>query len=77
VEIIPNLDETTRAMMFERGEIDFHSYIADPDFVRYRKDAKFKRCLQTLEGINPVFISLNCQLPPFTNILVRQVRTAA
>jgi oligopeptide transport system substrate-binding protein len=77
VDILPNVDETTRAMMFERGEVDFHSYIADPDMVRYRKDEKLTPCLQRLEGVNPVFISLNCLMPPFTNILVRQAMNHA
>ena len=77
VEILPNVEETTRAMMFERSEIDFHCYIADPDFVRFRKDVRLNSLLQQLEGANPVFISLNCQMAPFTNILVRHAMNHA
>ena len=71
VDVILTVDMTTQGMMFERGELDFQHYITDPDFARFKRDSKLQPLLQRVIGTSPTFIFLNCELPPFTNRLVR------
>ena len=77
IQFVMNVDGATLAMMFQRGEIDFQNSFDGPDFLQYRKDPKFQPLLQTVKGCNPAFVFLNCELPPFTNRLVRQAMNYA
>jgi ABC-type transport system substrate-binding protein len=72
VVVMLNVDMTTQAMMIDRREIDFMFFLADPDVHRWRKDARMRQHLVTFKGSSPSYITLNCELPPFTNRLVRQ-----
>ena len=71
VDVLVNVDLTTQTMMFERGELDFQHYIPDPDFVRLKKSPQVQGLLQKVAGTSPTFVFMNCELPPFTNRLVR------
>jgi peptide/nickel transport system substrate-binding protein len=72
VEVLLNVDCTTQAMMIDRGEIDLQMLITDPDFLRFKKDPARQPLLECISGTSPLCVSLNCELPPFTNRLVRQ-----
>jgi len=72
VEVLLNVDRFTQGILFERGEIDFLCFMTDPDALRFKRDPKLRRLLRIAEATSPTFIALNCELPPFTNRLVRQ-----
>ncbi len=72
VEVLVNVDLTTQAMMMERGEIDLQILIPDPDLLRFRKDPARQRLVECNRGGGPIYVCLNCELPPFDNRLVRQ-----
>jgi len=72
-----NVDGSTLPMLFQRGEIDFQNNFIGPDFLRYRQDPGFQRLLQIVEGTSPTYVFLNCELPPFTNRLVRHAMNYA
>lgn len=57
--------------MIERGELDFQPGIADADFLRLKRSPRFQPTLRVVDGSTPVFVFFNCELPPFTNRLVR------
>jgi len=71
VDVLVNVDRTTQAMMFERGELDFQHYIPDPDFHRIRRDPGMRETLHAVRGSTPTYAFLNCEIPPLTNRLVR------
>ena len=77
VEVGLNIDRSAQAMMFERGELDAQLWIGDPDFIRYRKDRKMTSLMSTIHGNMNNYISLNCEMGPFTNRLVRQAMNYA
>ncbi len=72
VEVMLNVDQTTQAMMIDRGEINFQFYCGDTDVRRWRADPLFRTNLVTFKGAAPNFVALNCELPPYTNRLVRR-----
>ncbi len=71
VEVLVNVDRATQAMMFERGELDFQYYLQDPDYHRFRRDPRLQSSLRIVMGTSPTYVFLNCEMPPFTNRLVR------
>lgn len=71
VDVLIGVDHATQAMMFERGELDCLSTLPDPDFIRFRRDSILQPSLRIVRGTTAAFVSLNCELPPFTNRLVR------
>lgn len=72
VDIQVGIDMATQAMMFENGDLDLHLYIADADYIRIQRTPTLRSAIQRVEGTSPTFAFLNCELPPFTNRLVRQ-----
>jgi len=72
VEALTGIPESAQVMMFERGELDFLSAIPASDFLRLKRDPNYQLCIAEATGCNPIYISLNCEMPPFTNRLVRQ-----
>lgn len=66
------IDTATQAMMFENGDLDLQLYISDADYVRIQKTPELWTAVRRLEGTSPIFAFLNCEMPPFTNRLVRQ-----
>lgn len=71
VDVLVNVDRSTQAMMFERGELDFLTYLHDADYPRFKRDRRLSDLFQVVPGAVPTFVFLNCELPPFTNRLVR------
>jgi peptide/nickel transport system substrate-binding protein len=71
VDVLVNVDRSTQTMMFERGELDFQYYIPDADFLRFKRSPRLGTSLVAVKGSTPTFVFLNCELPPFTNRLVR------
>jgi ABC-type transport system substrate-binding protein len=71
VELLIGVDESTQIMMFERGELDWVSSIPDPDYLRLKRHPRYHHCIELVEGNDAVYISLNCELPPFTDQRVR------
>jgi ABC-type transport system substrate-binding protein len=71
IEVAIGVDFTTQAMMFERGELDLQMSLTDPDYLRFRKDPKLSPLIKRLPGVLPNYVAMNCELPPFTNRLVR------
>ena len=71
IEVSIGIDFTTQAMMFERGEIDVQPIVMDPDFLCFRRDPRLRHAIDSLSGVLPHYIAMNCELPPFTNRLVR------
>jgi peptide/nickel transport system substrate-binding protein/oligopeptide transport system substrate-binding protein len=71
VDVLINIDRPTQSMLFERGELDFQHYLQGPDFARIRHDPAARSTLQVVQGSTPTFVFLNCEIPPFTNRLVR------
>jgi ABC-type transport system substrate-binding protein len=59
-------------MMFERGELDMLFSIPAPDFVRLTADSAWKPYVSSLPVNETVYLSLNCELAPFTDRRVRQ-----
>ncbi len=71
VDVLVNVDRPTQAMLFERGEIDFMNYLHDADYPRFRRDPGLRGLFRIVPGTSPTFVFLNCELPPFTNRIVR------
>lgn len=75
-EIVVGGDGALHMMMFERGELDIANVtdvgIPDPDFVRVMKDPALKRYVES-QPLNAVrYLSMNTEISPFDNVLVRQ-----
>lgn len=71
VDVLVNVDRPTQAMMFERGELDFLNYLHDADYLRFKRNPGLRDSFRIVPGTSPTFVFLNCELPPFTNRLVR------
>lgn len=65
---------TLQIMRFERGEIDLLDMTSafPPDFLRLRDDPKWKAYVQHGPMMDIRYIALNCELPPFNNVLMRR-----
>ncbi len=72
VEVLLNVPTPTQAMMFERGEIDFVTFFSDVDSYRWRRDPVRQKQLVNYKGAALFYLALNCEMPPFTNRVVRQ-----
>ena len=75
-EIVVGGDGALHMMMFERGELDIANVtdvgIPDPDFVRVMKDPALKEYVES-QPLNAVrYLSMNTEISPFDNVLVRQ-----
>lgn len=69
-------DETTHLMMFERGELDIASItgfgIPVSSFRRLRQDPRWHDLFERVGLFNTDYLTLNTEMPPFTNVLVRR-----
>ena len=75
-EIVVGGDGALHMMMFERGELDIANVtdvgIPDPDFVRVMKDPVLKEYVES-QPLNAVrYLSMNTEISPFDDVLVRQ-----
>lgn len=69
-------DETLHMMMFERGEIDIASITAtgipSPDFIRVMNHPVLRRQVESQALNATYYLSLNTEMPPYDNVLVRR-----
>jgi peptide/nickel transport system substrate-binding protein/oligopeptide transport system substrate-binding protein len=72
VEVLVGLDLATQIMMFERQELDWVYGVPDADFLRLKPRPGHPSAIESVEGNVPYYVSLNCELPPFTDKRVRQ-----
>ena len=76
VDVLIGGDETTHLMMFERGELDIANITGEgiprPSFHRLSRDPRWRDMIERAPLFYTHFISLNNEIPPLTNILVRR-----
>jgi oligopeptide transport system substrate-binding protein len=77
VELAIGADPLTQQMMFERDELDLIQSIPAPDFVRLTASPRWKPYLHHIL-LNAIwYLSLNCEMPPFNDLRVRQAMNYA
>lgn len=76
VDILIGGDETTHLMMFERGELDIANItlagIPLPGFRRLSNDPRWRDLIEYEQLFETDFLTLNTEVPPLTNVLVRR-----
>ena len=76
VDLLIGGDETTHLMMFERGELDIANIdgqgIPRPSFRRLTQDPIWRDLVQRVQSFGTRFVSLNTEIPPLNNVLVRR-----
>jgi ABC-type transport system substrate-binding protein len=76
VNVMIGGDEATHLMMFERGELEIANItgagIPLPSFRRLMNDARWRPGIEYAPLMNTTFITLNTEIPPLTNVLVRR-----
>ena len=77
VDLLIGGDETTHLMMFERGELDLASIgptagIPFQSFRRLSQDPRWRGLIEYVEQFTTQFITLNTEIPPLDNVLVRR-----
>jgi ABC-type transport system substrate-binding protein len=77
VDIAIGPDSATEIMMFERGELDYVPRVSTPDYLRLKRGPTLSQCMYGIEGYDVIFVSLNCEMPPFTDKRVRQAMNYA
>jgi ABC-type transport system substrate-binding protein len=76
IDVKFNLDDLTRQMMFERGELDLTDVVPPPDYVRLRNDPRWQPYIERLVFNGVYFVNLNCEMPPFDGPNGKLVRKA-
>jgi ABC-type transport system substrate-binding protein len=77
VETMIGGDSLVHQMMFERGELDATGDIPAPDFVRITTDPRWKPYLVTALINRTVYLPMNCEMKPFTDVRVRRAMNYA
>lgn len=80
IEYQIGLSEQVESMKFERGEIDImgiHRHIPAPDYVYYRRTARFRPYLVSRPDNSVHYIGLNTEMKPMNNPKVRQAISRA
>ena len=77
VEVMVGGDSLVHQMMFERGELDINEEIPAPDFVRITTDPRWEPYLVTALVNRTVYLPMNCEMPPFTDVRVRRAMNYA
>ena len=74
VDILIGGDETTHLMMFERGELDIPSTegIPMPSFRRLSHDPRWQKLIERAPQFAIGFLTMNTEIPPLNNVLVRR-----
>ena len=76
IDVIFNLDDLTKQMMFERGELDLTETVPSPDYVRLRNDPRWQPYIQKLVFNGEYYLNLNCEMHPFDGPNGKLVRQA-
>jgi len=77
VDIAIGPDAATEIMMFERGELDYVPMVSSADYLRLKRSPTLRNCMYPLVGGDVIYISLNCELPPFNDARVRRAMNHA
>lgn len=77
IEVLLNIPTSTQAMLFDRNETGLLTIFADVDAWRWKRNPTMQDSLVIFPGASPSYIALNCEMPPFTNRLVRQAMNYA
>lgn len=72
IDVMVGGDSLIHQMMFERGELDLKDGIPVPDFVRIMNAPKWSKYVAAAPGARTVYLSLNCEMQPFTDVRVRR-----
>jgi ABC-type transport system substrate-binding protein len=76
IEILIGADETTRMMMFERGELDIAGLdgygIPFSSLYRVTRDDRWRGLVEHQPAFGVDYVSMNCEMPPLDNKKVRQ-----
>jgi ABC-type transport system substrate-binding protein len=74
VDLFIGGDETTHLMMFERGELDIPSTegIPMPSFRRLSHDPRWQKLIERAPQFAIGFLTMNTEIPPLNNVLVRR-----
>ena len=76
VEVAIISDQTTQMMMLERGEFDW-KYLSGINLLRMKRNEKFRANIKRLAGVYFDYMTLNCEMEPFTDVRVRQAMNYA
>ena len=77
VDVAIGPDAATEIMMFERGELDYVPMVSSADYLRLKRSPTLRNCMYPLVGGDVIYISLNCELPPFNDAHVRRAMNYA
>jgi ABC-type transport system substrate-binding protein len=77
VEVMIGGDSLVHQMMFERGELDITEEIPAPDFVRITSDPRWSPYLARALVSRTVYLPMNCEMKPFTDVRVRRAMNHA
>ena len=70
------LDDLTKQMMFERGELDMMDRIPSASYVRLKKEPRWQPYFEKLVFNGAYYLFLNCGMEPFIGESGRKVRKA-
>ncbi len=70
------LDDLTKQMMFERGELDLMDRIPSASYVRLKKDPRWQPYFEKLVFNGDYYLNLNCEMAPFDGANGKKVRQA-
>lgn len=76
IDLMIGGDDALHLMMFERGELDIANImvvgIPIPSFRRISADPRWKGQIELVRLLGTAFLSLNTEVPPLDNVLVRR-----
>ena len=73
VDVFIGGDDTTRQMMFERGEADIGGFtLPRPILRRMNQDPRWRGLVEREPVISTYYVTLNTEIPPLDNLRVRQ-----
>jgi peptide/nickel transport system substrate-binding protein/oligopeptide transport system substrate-binding protein len=80
IELMIGVDEFTQLLMFERGEIDIANIITGipfPDLRHLREEPRWRGAIESTSTPTTYALIMNCEIPPFNNVLVRRAMNHA
>jgi len=77
IDVMIGGDSLVHQMMFERGELDANEDLPAPDFVRITTDPRWQPYLVTAPLNRTVYLPMNCEMEPFTDVRVRRAMNYA
>jgi len=74
-KVIP--ENFTALVEFEKGDLDLLPEIMASEYARFARDPAWKPFITMAPSLNTYYLGLNCQMPPFDDIRVRQALNLA